>query len=322
MRVRVLGAGVVGLTTAIYLAREGHDVELTADLMGVDTTSRIAAAVWHLFLVEPDPRLDQWSRETVSVLAGLTAREESGVIMRRGVEYLRRPGVERKVPDWAPLVPHFRWLDGGQELPVGVLSAYEVEVPLADMSLYLPYLKARAEAEVPRIRPARYGDLVEAAEGVDLLVNCTGFAARELAQDPRVYPTWGQVVYVEKPIGLDYYIGDDDHPEGMTYILPRVNDVVLGGAAIDGREGSEVDEAMTQDIINRCVALEPRLAGARVIKVAAGVRPCRRGGIRLELVSGKERVPVVHNYGHGGSGFSLSWGCAAEVGRLIASVGA
>ena len=50
-----------------------------------------------------------------------------------------------------------------------------------------------------------------------------------------------------------------------------------------------------------------------------GLRPCRRGGVRCEMeVMGSKTV--VHNYGHGGSGITLSWGCAGEVLDIVTSI--
>src|SRR6516225_9597826 len=48
----------------------------------------------------------------------------------------------------------------------------------------------------------------------------------------------------------------------------------------------------------------------------AGVRPSRKGSYRLEAETAGTKV-VVHNYGHGGCGISLSWGCAAKVRDII-----
>ena len=57
------------------------------------------------------------------------------------------------------------------------------------------------------------------------------------------------------------------------------------------------------------------LAHAAVLGVSVGLRPCR-AVVRLELEEiGEQRV--IHNYGHGGAGVTLSWGCAEEVVRLI-----
>jgi hypothetical protein len=35
--------------------------------------------------------------------------------------------------------------------------------------------------------------------------------------------------------------------------------------------------------------------------------------IRVEPDRLADRRPVIHNYGHGGAGFTVSWGCAANV---------
>ncbi len=64
----------------------------------------------------------------------------------------------------------------------------------------------------------------------------------------------------------------------------------------------------------RVRALEPRLRDAKVIEVVTGLRP-DRPSVRVEA----ERLGAawcVHNYGHGGNGVSLSWGCAREVVEL------
>jgi len=49
------------------------------------------------------------------------------------------------------------------------------------------------------------------------------------------------------------------------------------------------------------------VAADRVTRTIVGLRPYRPGGfvVRTEMLDGK---PVVHNYGHGGGGITLSWG--------------
>jgi D-amino-acid oxidase len=48
----------------------------------------------------------------------------------------------------------------------------------------------------------------------------------------------------------------------------------------------------------------------------AGVRPYRRGSYRLDAESASGKF-IVHNYGHGGAGITLSWGCAAQVQNIV-----
>jgi D-amino-acid oxidase len=68
----------------------------------------------------------------------------------------------------------------------------------------------------------------------------------------------------------------------------------------------------------RCVEFLPALATGKIDSsepVRVGLRPFRAAGVRLEVEKSDSRI--VHNYGHGGSGVSLSWGCAAEVANLV-----
>ena len=97
--------------------------------------------------------------------------------------------------------------------------------------------------------------------------------------------------------------------------MPHRERVVLGGNASPNDWNLEPDPAQTGEILRRCIAVEPRLSGARVLRVEVGLRPARPS-IRVEQqLIGKSRV--IHNYGHGGVGVSMSWGCAATVRSLI-----
>jgi hypothetical protein len=52
----------------------------------------------------------------------------------------------------------------------------------------------------------------------------------------------------------------------------------------------------------------------------AGVRPFRNGSYRLEAETIGSKF-IVHNYGHGGAGITLSWGCAAKGRRSCENAG-
>jgi len=106
---------------------------------------------------------------------------------------------------------------------------------------------------------------------------------------------------------------DEHGPRGMTYVVPRAADIVVGGTADVGREDDESDPLEAERVLARAVLLEPRLSGARVLGHRAGLRP-GRPTVRLE-----REGRVVHCYGHGGAGVTLSWGCAADVVPLVTS---
>jgi D-amino-acid oxidase len=107
----------------------------------------------------------------------------------------------------------------------------------------------------------------------------------------------------------------------VTYVIPRSHDCILGGTAEDGEWSTEPDPRTAAAILERCAALEPRLAEAEVLEHKVGLRPGRKE-IRLEREDVAHGPPRIHNYGHGGSGVTLSWGCAEETLRLVSQAAA
>lgn len=69
-------------------------------------------------------------------------------------------------------------------------------------------------------------------------------------------------------------------------------------------------------ILSRAKSMCPYLNDRPVSEVRVGLRP-GRDTIRLELDTGSAACPVVHNYGHGGSGWTVMWGCAEDVVNLV-----
>jgi D-amino-acid oxidase len=143
-------------------------------------------------------------------------------------------------------------------------------------------------------------------------VNCSGLGARLLGGDQSVVPASGQVVYVEQ-CGLDRWWLDTGAPDGPTYVIPRSKDVVVGGTDVEGDWSRTPSPEVAASILARGARLVPELATARVIRHKVGLRPVRPE-VRLER-DGR----VIHCYGHGGAGVTLSWGCAEEVTRLAES---
>jgi D-amino-acid oxidase len=162
------------------------------------------------------------------------------------------------------------------------------------MSIYLPWLLRDVQNSGVTFEYKRIDSLRGLCGKDSVVVNRSGYGAHALVPDPSVFATWGQVVYVTKPAGLDSYLSDDDHPLGMTYILPRTADIVLGGCAIEGKEGESPDSQLTTEIVQRCQMIDPRLVGFEIIGSAAGVRPCRRGGVRVEW-DADTNLGLLHN---------------------------
>jgi D-amino-acid oxidase len=198
------------------------------------------------------------------------------------------------------------------DLPGGYAAGWAFRAPVVEMPVYLAWLAARVDALGGRLVRRRLGDLEAARAAGGAVVCCAGIGARDLVPDAAVYPVRGQIVRVTNP-GVRRFLLDE---EGPTYIVPRRDDCVLGGTAEEGEDDLEPDPAVAAAIIARCAALEPLVAGARVLEHRVGLRPARPA-VRLERDAGG----VVHCYGHGGAGVTLSWGTAEEAVRLVAEAG-
>ena len=308
--VRVIGAGVIGLTTAVVLAEAGADVEVVSSREPHATTSAAAGAMWDPYLVQPASLVERWSRTTLTALTELSADPATGVRLVRGTHESRTPC---ELPFWAPLVD--ARLCSPDELRPGFVMGWRYRAPVVDMPGYLAYLVRRFEAAGGRQRLHHYDGLDDAARDAGrVLVNCTGSGARSFVPDPLVEPVRGQLVVVENP-GVEEFWCDDTPGDGpLAYIYPQPGTVVLGGTAEPGVWDTVPGEDAARAIVRRCVDVEPRLAGARVLEHRVGLRPSR-SEIRFE----EERrggTTVVHSYGHGGGGLTLSWGCGRETAEL------
>jgi D-amino-acid oxidase len=148
----------------------------------------------------------------------------------------------------------------------------------------------------------------------DVVVNCTGLGARLTASDPTVTPVRGQILTVEQP-GLTEWLIADRGPNELLYVVPREHDVVIGGTSEPANWDLGVDPATATQILDRATAMVPALRKAKVLRHRVGLRPARPA-IRCESVRVGDRL-VVHCYGHGGTGVTVSWGCADEIAELV-----
>jgi len=308
----IVGCGVSGLSSAIRLLEAGLRVELWTRDLPPRTTSSVAGAIWYPFKAAPPESVARWSRESYFEYERLARTPDSGVTMRRGIEILP-PGQPDESAEIRAVARGLRPL-GRAELPQGFDRGFEYAAPVIEMPIFLDWALRRVEALGGSVRERTLASFDEALAECALVVNCTGLASRELAGDREVVALRGQVVRVERA-GIDRFVLDDFDPRGLTYVFPRSRDCVLGGTVEPGREELVPDEAATVAIVARCKSLAPELADARVLSVAVGLRP-GRSAVRLERVSPAPGQTLIHNYGHGGAGVTLAWGCAADVQSL------
>lgn len=220
------------------------------------------------------------------------------------------------VPWWAAAVEGYERLSAA-DLPAGYVDGFAVESIVIDSSVYMDYLVAWFKRLGGEVVQKEIRVISEATAESNLVINCTGLGSRELVNDSSLYPVRGQTIKV-RPNGFRTSILDDEGPNSLGYIIPRSNDIVLGGTAQANDWNLELSAEDRADILRKAANLNPRFAQVEIFYEGVGLRPARPS-VRLEAERMSDAT-VIHNYGHGGAGFTLSWGCAEEVLSLVSAL--
>jgi D-amino-acid oxidase len=303
-------------------------------------TSLAAAAVWYPYSVHPDKglaqrlarkydvadykkRVERWSEGTYHKLEELAAEPGTGVSFVRFVQvYKKKEKFDEEDRSgmlwWRRIVK--RYEHPAKDLPKGYAFGYEAELPLMDTAVYLKYLMAHFTKLGGEIESNRQMKLTELSAKHSLIVNCTGVWAGEFAADNEMRASRGQIIRIKRVATINRcLLHIAEKPvlnKELTYIIPRATDCILGGTASVGKVSEEKlkpTERITRDILKRCQQLEPALKNLKpedILGNKVGLRP-KRDMVRLE--NDMHQSHVIHNYGHGGDGFTLTWGCADDV---------
>lgn len=351
----IIGAGVSGLTTALCLHRRGINSTIIAEKFAPRITSNVAGALWEWPPAVCGHHQDQLSLERSKHWCMVSYREfeeiahnpETGVYLRPSGFYFRNKVEEHKphlnkmnelrnevrgfVHD-AELIQHT-----GVNRSLALRDAYSYTAPMVDTDVYMAWLLRQVKAAGSSVVQGKLeGDLnsneqtLKRKFGADVIVNCAGLGAKDLTGDP-MFPLRGALVrllndgrYFPK-ITRAYCVSGDDltSDQDIIFIVPRGENRLILGALVEPDEWSTDinlnNHEPVRRMYERCVEFLPILRKAAldtVEPVRVGLRPFRNEGVRLEHVPG---TSIVHNYGHGGSGVTFSWGCGEEVAELVES---
>lgn len=302
----VIGSGVIGLSAARCLQEAGYRARILTREMPLATTSVAAGAVWSGSSLYGRGR--NWAAETLKRLLPLTDAPGSGVTLQRMREVYAQPVPE---PWYRDRIPSFARI-AADELPAGLRDGYLMDVPMVAPPIYLQNLHDQFIAAGGTFEQRKVETLDELAEAAPVLINCSGVGARQLAQDEGVYPLRGQTMLIEAPAIADGYMDND----AIDHIFPRADGVLIGGVKTPWDWNRDLDPAVSAEIIERTSKIEPGIASAKVLRQFVGLRP-GRAEVRLEAEQLTSRCAVIHNYGHGAVGYTLSWGCAKEAVALV-----
>ena len=351
--VLVIGAGVSGLTSALCLRRKGFEVTVVADQFAPQVTSVVAGALWEWPPAVCGHHHDQvslerskvWCQKSYEIFADLAREPATGVFLRPVTFYLQSPinddvRQRAKVNELKEKVRQFKHdaaliQENGVNAQLGFRDAYSYLAPMIDTDVYMHWLLGEARKVGCRIIEGKItGRLREQEHSltrqyeVDAIINCTGLGACELTGD-LVTPLRGALVRIRNDgksmprITQAHCVSYDGSGEGsgFIFIVPRGEDtLVLGGLAEPDQWDLNVSLNNYDPIrrmYERCVEFLPILKGATIDAsepVRVGLRPLRQQNVRLERELG---TCIIHNYGHGGSGVTFSWGCSLEVAEQV-----
>ncbi|GAB3625777.1 FAD dependent oxidoreductase [Pandoraea terrae] len=309
--VGIVGCGVSGLTTGIAVLLSGRSVSIRSAEAPGHTTSMLAAAIWHPFFPSRDAAYLRRASRTYATLVALASDANSGVSMRELTEYFR---TDDGIPWWAQCVPDVSRVPRSR-VPSAYAGGYRMRVPVAHAGTYLNHLMSTFIELGGVFESGRVDAPDEMLVRCDAVVNCTGYGSVTWG-DTSLGLSRGIVLRTERG-GVRGCFIDDSDARRPTYIVERDTDCILGGFAEAGLTSTSVSRDQIEDIRARCIALCSDVAALKVLDVGVGFRPTRPS-VRVERDG--SNPGVIHNYGHGGGGFSLSWGCAADVAALLDGV--
>jgi D-amino-acid oxidase len=161
---------------------------------------------------------------------------------------------------------------------------------------------------------------------ISAFVNATGISALNFVPDSGIYPVRGQTVTVKGEANqittIEAYSNPDGSGTPIMYVLPRPhsNTTILGGTKDVGDWSAEPNPSTTEEILRRAKQWAPELLNEagnfEVLSVQVGLRPARKGGVRVEVEKVDDFL-VCHAYGHAGAGYQNSVGSANKVVRLL-----
>jgi D-amino-acid oxidase len=305
----VVGAGVSGLSCAVALLEAGAHVRVLTAAGPAGAVSAVAGAMVGPVFGSGDDRSLAWERRSDGRFRQLAMEPATGVRIVAG-RLLSAPELGPDLPAWAARVPGFDGVLGDDRLPPGFSAGFAVDLPFADMPVYLAWLVRRVQQLGGSVEQQIVTDL-EQVGAADRVVNCAGLGAAALAGDDTLTPVWGQHVIVAAPTATEFVM-EGGAARDYISVVPHRRGVLLGGVRRPGRNHLTPDQVIAEETVARAAVAVPAVADAPVLGIEVGLRPGRRDGVRLEA----EQVgstTVVHNYGHDGNGVSWSWGCAADV---------
>eukprot|EP01121_Diplochlamys_sp_Union-15-3_P004886 TRINITY_DN15095_c0_g1_i1.p1 TRINITY_DN15095_c0_g1~~TRINITY_DN15095_c0_g1_i1.p1 ORF type:complete len:353 (-),score=50.73 TRINITY_DN15095_c0_g1_i1:22-1080(-) len=317
----VLGAGVIGLSTALQLLiLQYSNVTVLSEHFPPFTTSDGAGGVWFPYKAEPLEKVIDWAIKTREVLKHLTNLPECGVSYSTGC--FVEVGKPESEPWWKTIVENYRVLEK-EKVPHSFDYGYECTLPVIETHKYLQWLMIQIVSRGGKLVQHHVKNIKDCIQRYrpHAVINCTGIGSNSLFQDSLVYPVRGLTLKLRNlsnQRSSRWYLSETDKNRGLIYVFIR-NDITIVGGTVDEKVNEVlVPKERIDKIYQNAIELVPELKNSIIVDKWSGLRPYREK-VRLEIDDTFSPVILIHNYGHGGSGWTVHWACAQNAVSLLQS---
>lgn len=324
MKVAIIGQGVIGTTSAYTILKRfpGASVILFGDRPFEKTCSVGPAGLFRLDKFENR----RWAKASFDFFAEVEKTypaDETGVKLVSGhIQSDNKENLEGQERNYGDIVYNFRWLT---EREIKALfpepSKYCIHYTAyaSEGRRYVPWLRKQCEdlgAKYIQKTISSINELFDGDQSFNVIVNAAGLNGGKIAgDDDSVFPVRGVGFEVEAPWHKHF-----NYRDFTTFTIPMTNSVLLGSVKQANRDDLEITDEDRKDIWERYLKLQPNFKNVKIIGEWSGIRP-DRPSLRLEKFTKKnkrgENVLCIHNYGHGGNGFTLGYGTALDVVKFI-----
>lgn len=334
MTIKIIGSGIIGLSTGICLNLNGYQTEILTEDIPIESgeykDKEGAATEYATASVKPstipNKNLSKMLESSIRIFDELSDKTNTCDIIPHFMG-----GKNFEHPEYKDILHNYKAQEESSfKFPFNPNSGGVFDVHYLYMDKYIPYLIGMYEETGGIIRKKKIND-IEKLNNYDYLFNCSGYGSRELFGDTSLKPVRGHLAYVETgfQIEKEEYGGAFSYsykPDNRKiYCYPQEERIILGKSAIhnsdewesyDNYYKPDEGEKIPMHIIERNQKILKNTIGLDIkdyeIFGTSGYRPYREKGIRVE-----KEGEIIHNYGHGGSGATFSWGSAIKTANLI-----